>query len=129
MGRTSPLQLLDCSRSSPLSPKRNLSGPGLLTQKHIHTRVYVTLSLSHKNTWKQNPKTPLGAMTSFPSKPSPLRNVIPCILTFDIAQIYPVYRLISFGTCCLGGWSGHGSRYMESQHKLNGLCTHGLRNT
>ncbi|KAJ0822601.1 hypothetical protein HanPSC8_Chr16g0733971 [Helianthus annuus] len=68
-------------------------------------------------------------MTSFPSKPSPLRNVIPCILTFDIAQIYPVYRLISFGTCCLGGWSGHGSRYMESQHKLNGLCTHGLRNT
>ncbi|MFS7897427.1 hypothetical protein Hanom_Chr00s008669g01741471 [Helianthus anomalus] len=23
-------------------------------------------------------------------------------------------------TCCLGGWSGHGSRYMEFQHKTNG---------
>ncbi|KAF5798935.1 hypothetical protein HanXRQr2_Chr07g0298811 [Helianthus annuus] len=40
-----------------------------------------------------------------------------------------VYRVISCGTCCLEGWSGHGSRNKESSYKLNGLCTHGLRNT
>uniref|UniRef100_A0A251SRQ9 Uncharacterized protein n=1 Tax=Helianthus annuus TaxID=4232 RepID=A0A251SRQ9_HELAN len=32
-----------------------------------------------------------------------------------------VYRLISFGTCCLECWSGHGSRYLESQDKSNGF--------
>uniref|UniRef100_A0A251SBS8 Uncharacterized protein n=1 Tax=Helianthus annuus TaxID=4232 RepID=A0A251SBS8_HELAN len=37
-----------------------------------------------------------------------------------------VHRVISSGTCCLEGWSGHGSRNMESQHKSNGLRTRGL---
>ncbi|KAJ0625889.1 hypothetical protein HanHA89_Chr01g0006691 [Helianthus annuus] len=45
-----------------------------------------------------------------------------------IKRVRHVYRVISCGTCCLEGWSGHGSRNKESPYKLNGLCTHGLRN-